>query len=172
MIIGKYNFNRLDDFEQVCLCAILKNEAKLKSLISPVSLASDMWEFDLKGNAKLNDNGKAFLTFCKKADTSILPNRVNINYVDTFDAMMKVMSKCGKKSLVERFLYFSDMDLKDAKEHDLLLIKDDELVLTPTARDLMYFYCSLQIRQILVEKDFNKIVKNNESKISSATNEK
>ena len=65
-----------------------------------------MWEFDLKGNAKLNDNGKEFLTFCKKADTSILPNKVNIDYVDTFDAMIKVMTKCGKKSLVERFLYF------------------------------------------------------------------
>ncbi len=172
MIIGKYNFNRLGDFEQVCLCAILKNEAKLKKTISPVSLSSNMWEFDLKGNAKLNDNGKEFLTFCKKADTCILPNRVNIDYVDTFDAMIKVMTKCGKKSLVERFLYFSDMDLNDAKEHGLLIMKDDELVLTPTARDLMYLKCILEIRQTLIEKDFKKIIKNNESKITTATNEK
>ena len=161
MIIGKYNYNRLSDFDQVCLCSILKNKVKNKKIASPVPLSKDMWEFDDNFDVKLNDNGRKFLSYCKKVDGAILPAKYHINYNSTFDALLKVSRKCSKKSNIEKFLYLADMSLEEAMTKDLIQKENENFKLSKIAKEIMFAKYMIEIHQVLSRENNENMITTN-----------
>ena len=143
MIVGKYNFNRLNNFDQVCLCCILRNKAKSINMVSPVPYTQNMWCYK-DGGFELNDAGKKFLSFCKKADKKLLGTS-ELQYTKTFDAVVDEAKKCGKSGMIEKYLYYTDMNFEDAKACGDVVKQDDLWKLAPSASNTLLIKSTMEI---------------------------
>ncbi len=137
MIVGKYNFDRLNDFDQVCLCCVLRNRAKSINMVSPVAYTQKMWTNSIEDGFKLTEDGRKFLRFCKKAENKLINKEADIEYSRAFDAVINESRKCGKQGMIEKFLYYTEMDFDTAKSQGDVIKQDDMWKLTETAQDIL-----------------------------------
>ena len=120
MTFGKFNYEKLDDFEQVCLCYIFSQIFINDENISKKFLSKKMWIKTYNGLISLNENGKKFLNYCKKNDYIFKANNCRFNYENITEALCLVSKNCTKCSNIKKFYYYTNLPKEESIKNGFL----------------------------------------------------
>jgi len=131
MIKGSYDYKKLSNMDQVCLCYVLGKNC-IDCDITAYTYNDILWEIDESstGLFKLTPKGIDFLNNAKRQEVmNILFKQENIyNYKQVFEEVFKQSKRCGFKNNIELVLCYNATSIQQAKQDNIIFEKDGELV--------------------------------------------